>query len=412
LESIIKDNIFKHLEMLKLIRTSQHGFMKGKSCLTNLLEFFDSVTKQLDNGSSVDLVYLDFAKAFDKVPYIRLFKKLEAHGIFGDVLSWIRNWLSGRRQQATINGECSGWHDVTSGVPQGSVLGPLLFVIYINDLDVDMVSKICKFADDTKLNKCVNCLKDAEDLREDLRKLDEWASKWQMQFNKDKCTVMHLGKSNSQFEYMIGNDILKKTIKEKDLGVVIDTSMKFTEQCNTAMKSANSMLGLIRRTVKNKKKDIILRLYKGLVRPKLEYCIQAWRPYSKGEIKNLEKIQRRATKMIEECKGMNYKDRLVATGLTSLEDRRTRGDLIEVFKMIKGITKVDYKLFFTQQENGRTRGHNHKLVKARSRSEVRKNCFSQRVVDVWNKLPACVVEAESVNCFKNRYDKYAKGMKV
>lgn len=411
LESIIKDHITEHLNRFKLIKSSQHGFSKGRSCLTNLLEFFEEVTKELDMGNPVDIVYLDFAKAFDKVPYMRLFKKLEAHGIEGVVLNWVKNWLGGRRQQVCINKECSNWRDVTSGVPQGSVLGPVLFIIYINDLENDLVSRVGKFADDTKMSKSVRCVQDAEILRDDLKKLDEWAQNWQMQFNKDKCVVMHVGRSNSKFDYELGGKLLNASAKEKDLGIIVDNSMKFSEQCNAAIKNANSMLGLIRRNIKNKSKNIMVRLYKGLVRPKLEYCVQAWRPFLKKDIKNLEKIQRRATRMIEGCRGLKYVDRLEAAGLISLEDRRTRGDLIEVFKMVKGLSKIDYKSFFKLDDTSRTRGHMYKLVKVRSRLDIRKNCFSQRVVSEWNKLPAVVVEAESVNSFKNRYDRYISEMR-
>ena len=406
LESIIKDHITEHLDRLHLIRSSQHGFTKGKSCLTNLLEFFEGVTKDLDMGQPVDLVYLDFAKAFDKVPYMRLFRKLEAHGIEGVVLHWVKSWLSGRRQQVNINKECSNWKEVTSGVPQGSVLGPLLFVIYINDLEIDLISRIGKFADDTKISRQVGCFRDAEILQDDLRKLDEWARNWQMQFNQDKCVVMHVGRCNSQFDYKLGNKLLNTTGKEKDLGVMVDSNMKFSEQCNSAITNANNTLGLIRRTIKNKSKSIIVRLFKGLVRPKLEYCVQAWRPFLKGDIKNLERVQRRATRLIHECRGLKYSDRLEVTGLTSLEDRRTRGDLIEVFKMVKGISKMDYKSFFKLDETSRTRGHKFKLIKDRSRLDIRKHYFSQRVVNDWNKLPTLVVEAESVDAFKIRYDKY------
>jgi ribonucleases P/MRP protein subunit RPP40 len=404
LESIIKDHIVHYLDSLKLINSSQHGFTKGKSCLTNLLEFFEKITLEIDNDNPVDCVYLDFSKAFDKVPYVRLFRKLQAHGIDGSVLLWIKHWLGGRRQQVCINREMSGWKNVTSGVPQGSVLGPVLFLVYINDLDLNLISKIGKFADDTKMCKSVKLAKDAEILQNDLDKLDEWSKKWQMEFNKDKCMVMHVGKSNCKTVYKLGDTILKSSTQERDLGIIVDNSIKFTEQCNAAISNANSTLGLIRRTIKNKNKNIIGRLYKGLVRPKLEYCVQAWCPFLKGNVKNLERVQRRATKLVDECRGMTYADRLAVMGLSSLEDRRTRGDMIEVFKMIKGFSGVDYRLFFALDENGRTRGHRYKLIKNRSRLNIRKNFFSQRVVDVWNKLPASVVEAESVNCFKNRYD--------
>ena len=149
-----------------------------------------------------------------------------------------------------------------------------------------------------------------------------------------------------------------------------------------------------------------MKLYKALVRPKLEYCVQAWRPYLKKNIDNIEKVQHRATKMIKECKHLNYEDRLIQTGLITLDERRTRGDLIEVFKMIKGLNKAEYRCFFTISQNSRTRGHRFKFVKNRSKLDVRKHFFSQRVVNDWNTSSEIVVETESVNCFKNNFDKY------
>lgn len=408
LESIIKDKIVEHLEKFKLINTSQHGFSKGKSCLTNLLEFFETVTQYLDDGEPVDLVYLDFAKAFDKVPYTRLFKKIEAHGISGLVLKWVKNWLDNRRQKVGVNQQDSEWRAVTSGVPQGSVLGPVLFLIYINDIDSNLVSKLLKFADDSKMCKNVQKTNDFELLQQDLDRLHEWSKDWQMQFNTDKCSVIHVGSGNSKHNYKLGDVVLRSSDSERDLGVIVDSSMKFSEQCNKAVKSANSTLGLIKRTIKNKKRAIIVKLYKALVRPKLEYCVQAWRPYLRKDIDSLEQVQHRATKMIIECRNQDYESRLVSTGLTTLEVRRDRGDLIELFKLIKGIDKVDYKKFFQLANNDRTRGHKYKIVKLRSRLEIRKHFFSQRVVNNWNSLPSYVVEAESVNSFKNRIDKYYK----
>jgi hypothetical protein len=408
LESIIKDSLIEHLKQHKLIQNSQHGFISGRSCLTNLLDFFEVVTKELDEGKDVDLVYLDFSKAFDTVPYERLFKKLEAHGVIGKTLNWIKIWLSSRRQRVCVSGDFSEWAQVTSGVPQGSVLGPILFIVYINDLDNDIVSKLGKFADDSKLCKSITSLNDVNSLRQDLATLEKWSDNWQMQFNSEKCSVIHLGNHNQLGQYSINNSVLKNSSNERDLGIIIDQSMKFSEHCNRIVNSANSVLGMIRRTMSSKSKKIIVRLYKSLVRPKLEYCVQAWRPFLRKDIDKLEKVQRRATKMIDGCRFMSYEDRLKVTGLTTLEDRRNRGDIIEVFKMIKGFTKVDYREFFQLADNQKTRGHKFKLVKNRSRLEIRRNFFSQRIVNDWNILPKEVVEAESINSFKNKYDSFVK----
>jgi ribonuclease P/MRP protein subunit RPP40 len=408
LESILKDRIVTHLEQHKLLRESQHGFTSGRSCLTNLLVFFEFITKELDKGNNVDLVYLDFCKAFDKVPHCRLGKKLEAHGIKGEVKTWIVNWLSNRRQRVCVDGELSDWEKVSSGVPQGSVLGPVLFLIYINDLDEGVISKIGKFADDSKLGKSISSSADIRLLEDDLSKLEEWSVQWQMLFNVDKCSIMHLGKSNANHLYKIGNNMLKYSDKERDLGVIVDKTLKFSEQVNSVVCKANATLGMIRRNITCKNKFIVTRLYKALVRPKLEYCVQAWRPYLRKDIHKIEQVQGRATRMIEECRGLSYEERLKVTGLTTLEKRRTRGDLIEVFKAVKGITKIDRSSLFTIANNSRTRGHRFKLVKTRSRLDLRKNFFSQRVANDWNSLPEAVVEANSVNSFKNLYDKYVQ----
>jgi len=405
-ESIVKDRIVQHLLEHKLLKNSQHGFTSGRSCLTNLLDFFESVTKELDKGNEVDLVYLDFCKAFDKVPHCRLIKKLHAHGVQGQVLEWIKSWLTNRRQRVSVDGALSNWVDVTSGVPQGSVLGPILFLIYINDLDTDIVSKLGKFADDSKLCKSINSQTDVSILQNDLYLLEKWADKWQMKFNEEKCVVMHLGKNNVKKPYRLGNVILKDSEKERDLGIIVDKTMKFSEQVNSAVGKANAMLGMIKRNITCKSKNIVTKLYKALVRPKLEYCVQAWRPYLRKDIDKIEGVQHRATKLIEGCRNLRYEDRLKATGLTTLEDRLNRGDMIEVFKILKGINKTDRGHWFQLATDSRTRGHSLKLVKSRSNIDIRKNFFSQRVVNGWNSLPEIVVEAESVNGFKNRYDKF------
>jgi len=168
-ETVICDAIVLHLKSNGLLDHSQHGFRKGGSCISNLLEFLDYVTKNLDNRNSVDvIIYLDFAKDFDKVPHCPLLEKINKHGISGKVLNWLREWLRGRKQRVCINGHFSSWTAVTSGVPQGSVLGPVLFLIFINDIDSNLLCAISKFADDTKLSNAINCNKDMDQLQSDL----------------------------------------------------------------------------------------------------------------------------------------------------------------------------------------------------------------------------------------------------
>ncbi|CAM5084504.1 unnamed protein product, partial [Eretmochelys imbricata] len=207
-ETIVKNKIVRHIEEHKLLRKSQHGFCKGKSCLNNLLEFSEGVNKHVDKGDPVDIVYLDFQKAFDKVPHQRLLHKLSCHEIRGKILSWIENWLKDREQRVGINGKFSEWRGVTSDAPQGSVLGPILFNLFINDLEKGVNSEVEKFADDTKLFKIVKTKADCEELQKDLTKLSDWATKWQMKFNMDKCKVMHIGKNSPNYTYnMMGANL-------------------------------------------------------------------------------------------------------------------------------------------------------------------------------------------------------------
>jgi hypothetical protein len=195
LESVIKDRIMDHLKRNKLIRNSQHDFLPGRNCTTNLLSFFKKVTREVDSGGSFDAIFLDFAKAFDKVPTKRLMKKVRAHGISGPLLVWIKNWLTDRRQRVVLVGEFLDWIAVLSGVPQGSVLGPLLFLLFINDLDLaaQEVSALAKFADDTKLGQRIISDEDRATLQNALSKLCAWSGMWGMEFNVKKCKIMHFG---------------------------------------------------------------------------------------------------------------------------------------------------------------------------------------------------------------------------
>jgi hypothetical protein len=356
------------------------------------------------------VIYLDFQKAFDKVPHKRLIARLEEIGIKGKLLKWIKEWLRGRKQRVVINGKASHWIEVESGVPQGSILGPLLFIIYINGIDEGIASDILKFADDTKIFGEVGSFESVSKLKEDLRVLCEWADTWQMKFNTVKCKVMHFGANNMEEQYFMEGTQLDKVTEEKDLGVIVSSSFKVSNQCIKAAKKANQILGLIKRTITCRKKEIILRLYKSLVRPHLEYCIQAWRPHLVKDMELLEKVQRRATKMIEECIGKSYMERLEIVGLTTLESRRCRADLIEVYKILKGFEDIDENIFFKRHVSN-TRGHSLKLYKDRVNKDVLKYSFANRVVEKWNKLPEKVINANSINSFKNNLDKFLKANK-
>ena len=407
MESVIRDGLVKFLDSHALINSTQHGFQRKRSCLTNILEFLEDITSCVDSGNPVDVVFLDFQKAFDKVPHKRLLCKLEGLGVRDCLLNWIGDWLDDRKQRVVVGGSVSSWKGVTSGVPQGSVLGPLLFVAYINDLDDAVsVSKIKKFADDTKVYREVCSVSDAENFQMDLDSIFKWSRDWGMFFNVAKCKVMHIGNGNKKMVYSIDGRDLEVVQKEKDLGVYLDSSLKPSKQCVESARRANWILGLIRRHFKFLHKDVVIRLYKQMVRPHLEYAVQAWNPYLAKDRIILERVQKRATRLIRSVSSLSYEQRLRHLKLTSLELRRLRGDLIQVFKIVHGFDRLSFDNFFNLSHNNYTRGHGLKLRKDFSRLDIRKYFFSQRVVDEWNNLPESLVYANSVNIFKNGIDAY------
>ena len=406
LESIIRDKLVTYLESNKLIHNTQHGFRQKRSCLTNLLEFYHKLFNIHDNTKALDIIFLDFQKAFDKVPHEKLMLKVRALGINGNIGNWIYNWLQNRKQRVVINGESSPWSPVTSGVPQGSVLGPILFIIYINDLDVGLNNVVSKFADDTKIGNAIITESDREKLQEDLNKIVEWSNKWQMPFNVNKCQMLQIGHSNKKYEYNMMGQEIKVTPQAKDLGVTISNNLKFSHHCNEAAKKANRVLGFINRNFTYKSKDIIVPLYISLVRPHLEYANQFWAPHLRKDILKLESVQRRATKLIPSLHNKPYEERLKALNLFSLSKRRLRGKLIECFKILKGFNNVDIENYFSFAPALPTRGNSMKLKGQRCNLDVTKYFFTNDVINEWNKLPEEVIQSNTINTFKNRLDKH------
>ena len=404
-ESIMRDAMVQHLESNDLITGAQHGFRKGGSCLSNLLQFLDEVTRSIDEDECVDVIFLDFAKAFDKVPHGRLMEKLDKHGIGGKVWDWIREWLRDRCQSVLVNGHRSSWRAVTSGVPQGSVLGPILFLVFINDLELDITNQVFKFADDTKLLGKVDSIQGRDRLQEDLNQLLQWSHRWQMSFNILKCKVMHLGRLNKDFQYSMDGQLLETVSNVKDLGVQLSDNLKPSSQCQQAYSNASKVLGMIARTFSFKSQDVMLRLYKSLVRPHLEFSISAWSPYYSKDKHLLERVQHRFTRMIPGLRQLPYEKRLESLKLWTLEERRNRADLLEVFRMYRGLSTTSFVSMFTLSSNTTTRGHTAKITKNRCRLDLRRHFFSERVIDRWNRLPQQAIDSPTINAFKSRLDR-------
>ena len=401
MERIIRDKLVNYLEINKLLSNDQHGFRSGRSCTTQLLEIIELWTSYVDDKKAFDCIYLDFAKAFDKVPHNKLLHKLKSYGIIGKLHSWISNFLTNREQRVNINGKYSETRPVTSGIPQGSVLGPILFIIYINDLPDQVNSYLKIFADDTKFFRLITDIIDRQDLQHDLNKVLEWSHKWQLPFNIDKCKVIHYSYNNPLYNYTLNNKPLTTDTSEKDLGVTFTSDLKFSSHIRQIISKANSRLGLIKNTFTNKTAKIIIPLYKSLVRPLLEYCVSIWNPNLRKDIIEIEKVQRRATKLIPQIKDLPYPNRLKFLHLDSLLFRRKRQDMIQVFRMLRRIDNIDHNIYFNMNDASTTRGHSLKILKPRASTSLRLNSFSHRVINDWNSLKEETVISQTINQFKS-----------
>jgi hypothetical protein len=404
LESVICTQLICYLEENKLLNDSQHGFRSGRSCESQLVEFLNSVTACVDSGDFVDVVYADVRKAFDTVPHRKMLAKIQnTFGVQGKPLRWFERFLRGRSQSVVVNGMISDPVEVPSGVPQGSVCGPILFLMYVDDIDDSMSSRVLKFADDTKSVRRLHrsCPElGTEDLQADLDSMALWADTWGLEFNVAKFTSLHFGRGNPHHVYSINGEQIPQHSCQKDLGVVINESLGSEEQCTAAAKKANKVMGLIKRSFICLTPEIFLPLYISLVRPHLEYAITAWAPHYARDIKLLERVQARSTKAVFGLRELSYEERMRSLGIQSLATRRIRSDLIMTYKITHGAVKVPMDSVFSYSGSF-TRGNSLKLKPVLwPKRDVRKYFFGNRVINMWNKLPDEVVTAPTLAQFK------------
>jgi len=263
MEGIIKDALLLHLQENDLLLPSQHGFIPGRSCTTNLLTYLNEVTSALDNGIPYDVIMLDFRRAFDVVPFQHMLKQLEAHGVGGPLLKWLSNWTQQRQQRVVLNGKNSDWAEVISSVVQGSVLGPILFVIFINSMDMvltDPHTKVHKYADDSKISRRIRNQDDSTALQTSLHQVCMWAKKSGMQLHPDKSIVMHFGFNNPRHTYTIDGVPVKNNETARDLGVLLNEKCTPVEHVNSVVKKANQVLGQLKRTIISRDRDTISKI--------------------------------------------------------------------------------------------------------------------------------------------------------
>jgi len=408
MEKIIRKKIMKHLTDNNILSNRQYGFITGRSTLLQLLTVLDMWTECLDRGSEVDVIFLDFQKAFDRVPHNRLLDKMKHYGITGDILQWINSFLKGRRQRVKLHDTESPWSETTSGIPQGSVLGPTLFIIFINSLPNTTNSPTFLFADDAKLFREITSTRDQEILQEDLNSMFDWTKSSLLNFNPEKCSSMTICRpnSNTSRHYKMNETTLKVIQTERDLGVMVDRHLKFEQHIQTKINKANSIMGIIRRTYTYLDADTFLLLYKSLVRPHLEYCNQIWNPHLQKHIISIENVQRRATKQIPGFQQLTYEERLTKLKLPTLKYRRDRGDMIEAYKILTGKYENEITEHLLPINERESRGHQLKLHHRRPNTNLRKFNFTFRIVKDWNELPHHVIESTSTKIFERRLDEF------
>jgi hypothetical protein len=412
-EKILRQKILDFCLQTNKIDHRQFGFLPRRSVELQLLKCMNDWTFHLEQGETVDIIYFDISKAFDTVPHSLLLEKLHALDLNSNIISWIRDYLSGRTFQVTINRSKSCSVPIPCGVPQGSILGPLLFILYLNDLPSKLRhAKVAVYADDIKIYCPIKSFTDGQNLQEDINIITDWVEANGLTLSLSKCTALrllptrrHPANKNTTLplpNYFIGQTQLKLTDSVKDLGVTIDSSLNFQSHIHQLVCRANRVSGTIRRVFYSRNQTFRMKLFKAFVRPILETATSIWSPSLVGTSKEIEGVQRSFTKSLPGMFDMPYRDRLHKLGLTSLAYRRLVNDLVHIFKLIKGYYHpfLDRADFLSLQGSGQTRGHSLRLTSSISKSQVRAQFWSRRSIRLWNKLPPEAVGLHNYTAFK------------
>ena len=417
-ERIIRISIIKHLENNNLLPKNQHGFIAGRSCLSQLLQQIEQLIRAWEEGKTTDTIYLDFAKAFDKVDHNILFQKIKRLGITGKVGLWIREFLTGRFQQVSANGVLSDPALVTSGVPQGTVLGPILFIIMIDDLDSELLfSTASKYADDTRVSAKISSPDDAIRFQKELDDvIYPWGPLNNMALNGNKFEHLHVGKNLQQtqtsYKDPAGNSIENKN-SIKDLGVLITNNLTWKKHISEVVAKARAMSSWVLRTFTTRERDPMISMWNSQIRPKLDYCSPLWSPCPNnlGSIDLLEQTQRVFTRCINGMEGLNYAQRLKKLKMYSVQRRHERYKIIYLYKIKQGlvpnISDTHGLHFLPNKRHGCTCKiptfplYRNKAVVARN------NSFSLTASSLWNSLPRHIrdITGVSVDVFKRNLDK-------
>jgi len=407
MEKIVRDHILLFCRSNNLITSTQYGFLPGRSVEIQLLSCINKWSKNLALKITTEVLYLDLSKAFDTVSHKKLLAKLPTFGLPPFLVNWFSSYLSDRGFQVKINKSVSTRRSVTSGVPQGSVLGPLLFILYINDLPtVVNKSDVAIYADDIKLFLPMRSDEDERCFQDDINSVITWTDKNQLTISKNKCCLLRIGEGN-MVDFKIENEKIPRSSVFRDLGVQIDSRLTFEPHINTIVKKASAFQNCLRRAFRTNNQKFYLDMYKTFVRPKLEFCTSIWHPSKISLATQVESVQRNFTKYVGNLYDVPYLERCETLHIESLIFRRVVNDLTNYFRIInQDFYDIDQRDFFSFPPTAQThRGHRFKIYKSHETNPIRSNFFSLRLFDLWNGLPTNVIMSKNATEFKKSLHK-------
>ena len=405
MEHIIFHHIMSHFDSSNILNPLQHGFRPNHSCQTQLVDLIEDIQRSTNDHKQVDLLFLDFSKAFDTVPHKRLLNKLNSYGIQGPIFQWISSWLTKRNQRVVVDGKSSDTAFVKSGVPQGTVLGPLMFLVYINDINESISSSIRLFADDCVVYNTISTLHDAEQLQNDLNNICTWSEKWQMKLNIDKCVLLRCTRSLAPVlhTYVLNGRTLVSKTQHSYLGIVFDSTMSWSPHIQMVSNKATKVLNFVKRNLSSCPINTKTQAYSTLVRSIMEYASPAWDPYYNTDIYRLEKVQRRAARWVlsDYNRQTSITSLLSTLNWSTLQQRRLSSRLTLFYKIIKNQLPITFPSYYLSTQYHTRQYHQDHFIVPQSNTNSHKYSFYPRTIRNWNNLPITLIEATSVNEFMN-----------